>query len=99
MATEPARLSGVQLIDAERMRQIEREGYTPDHDDRYISSALALAGACYALHAAGRLDAQAHWPFDEEWWKPSAGDPIRDLTKAGALIAAEIDRLQRLVGG
>lgn len=33
------------------------------------------------------------WPWDESWWKPE--DPIRNLVKAGALIAAEIDRLQR----
>jgi hypothetical protein len=38
---------------------------------------------------AGRL-----WPWDPSWWKPSP-DPIRNLVKAGALIAAEIDRLQR----
>lgn len=34
------------------------------------------------------------WPWDDERWKP-ARNRIRDLTKAGALIAAEIDRLQR----
>ena len=36
------------------------------------------------------------WPvaWDESWWKPS-DDPVRNLVKAGALIAAEIDRLQR----
>jgi hypothetical protein len=36
------------------------------------------------------------WPYEwgEEAWKPSP-DPIRNLVKAGALIAAEIDRLQR----
>lgn len=36
----------------------------------------------------------AAWPWDENWWKPSL-DPIRNLVKAGALLAAEIDRLQR----
>jgi len=35
------------------------------------------------------------WPWDEEWWKPD-NDAVRNLAKAGALIAAEIDRLQRL---
>lgn len=34
------------------------------------------------------------FPWDEEWWKPS-DDPIRNLVKAGALIVAEIERLQR----
>ena len=33
------------------------------------------------------------WPWDKKWWKPS-DDPIKNLIKAGALIAAEIDRLQ-----
>ena len=36
-----------------------------------------------------------YWPWDMKWWKPSDEDPIRNLVKAGALIAAEIDRLQR----
>ena len=33
------------------------------------------------------------WPWGDEYWKPK--DPINDLIRAGALIAAEIDRLQR----
>lgn len=33
------------------------------------------------------------WPWDESYWNPQ--DPMRDLVKAGALIAAEIDRLLR----
>ncbi len=40
-----------------------------------------------------------YWPWSPEWFKPGAhdteADRIRELTKAGALIAAEIDRLQR----
>ena len=34
------------------------------------------------------------WPWEKKDWKPS-GDPIKNLVKAGALIAAEIDRIQR----
>ena len=34
------------------------------------------------------------WPFEDAAWKPSH-DPVKNLVKAGALIAAEIDRLQR----
>jgi hypothetical protein len=33
------------------------------------------------------------WPWDGEWWKPNYNDPVRNLVKAGALIAAEIDRV------
>lgn len=33
------------------------------------------------------------WPFDDGWWKPS--NRRADLVKAAALIAADIDRLDR----
>lgn len=33
------------------------------------------------------------WPWDDKWWKPT--DRRRDLVKAGALILAEIERLDR----
>lgn len=36
------------------------------------------------------------WPWKVFWWKPTPDDRIRELTKAGALILAEIDRLQRI---
>lgn len=42
------------------------------------------------------LDPVYGWGWSLDWWKPS-DDPIRNLVKAGALIAAEIDRLQRAV--
>lgn len=35
------------------------------------------------------------WPWHRDWWKPTPDNRIRELVKAGALIAAEIDRLQR----
>ena len=33
------------------------------------------------------------WPWARKWWKPK--DPRRDLIRAGALIVAEIERLDR----
>jgi hypothetical protein len=42
----------------------------------------------------GRTDVPANWPdWDGDWWKPS--DRRRNLVKAGALILAEIERLDR----
>ncbi len=35
-----------------------------------------------------------NWPWSPEWWKPTPDDRIRELVKAGALIAAAIDSLQ-----
>jgi hypothetical protein len=36
------------------------------------------------------------WPWFQERWKPTPDNRIRELVKAGALIAAEIDRMLRL---
>ena len=83
----------------ERRRQISVEGWTPEHDDGHRHDDLPRAAACYALSAAGyRGDDPAHlrfWPWLGRWWKPST--PRRDLVKAGALILAEIERLDRRV--
>ena len=80
---------------AERRRQIESEGWTPNGDDKYRMSDLSTAAACYALtgNADARDDVPQIWPWAPEWWKP-AGDR-RNLVKAGALILAEIERLDR----
>ena len=52
-----------------------------------------MAAACYAVPD---VFSQGYWPptWDFSWYKPTTR--IRDLVKAGALIAAEIDRHQRI---
>ena len=86
---------------AERRRQVEQEGWTHEHDEGHPFGELAEAAACYAAACAdpegsdvplGRLG--VHWPWIACWWKPSK-DPRRNLVKAGALILAEIERLDR----
>ncbi|WP_412021498.1 hypothetical protein [Burkholderia cepacia] len=81
---------------AERRRQIEREGWTPKHDDEHDCGELVEAAACYALHGGDpdpREEVPAGWPWDPDWWKPAS--ERRNLVKAGALILAEIERLDR----
>lgn len=90
--------TGIQLIAEERQRQIEQEGFTPERDKQYKEGELSLAGAAYAVAEDVRGSYQDHvyphwWPWDEKWWKPTPDNRIRELQKAGALIAAEIDRL------
>lgn len=96
-------------IAAERKRQIEVEGWTAEHDADHSDGALARAAGCYALYAGGMTDMGCdrpgdisdddrwsmpqHWPWACEWWKPK--DARRDLVRAGALIVAEIERLDR----
>ncbi len=89
-------MSGSHLIAAERQRQIEREGWTPEHDDTHSEGELAQAAVLYArppLGSGWRASAPAGWPFETTAWKPRG--QIANLIRAGALIAAEIDRLQR----
>lgn len=97
---------GVGLIAQERLRQIEKEGWSKDHDAHHDMGELAKAAACYACPNAIREFASQRghvqydsvdrpdtltWPFEQEELK--LGSEIRNLVKAGALIAAEIDRL------
>jgi len=89
--------TGAEQISAERARQVEVEGHDDGHDSNHRDGELAYAAMCYAApcHAFPNQDFPALWPWDYMWWKPSR-DPVRNLVKAGALIAAEIDRLQRM---
>lgn len=77
---------------AERRRQVEAEGWTPEHDGLHSTQELAFAAACYATADAGDPP-PAVWPWHLSWWKPA--DRRRNLEKAGALILAEIERLDR----
>ncbi len=87
----------VRDVIAERQRQIKVEGFDAKHDDVETNGELAGAAACYALngivHAGAKRAIEKFWPWEPEWWKP--GDRRRDLVKAGALILAEIERLDR----
>lgn len=87
---------GAQAIAEERMRQVQAEGWTPEHDDEHRREELTKAAVAYVVYG-GRVrfvDPPFSWPWDAAWWKPK--DRRSDLVRAGALIAAEIDRLDRL---
>jgi len=95
--------TGIELIAEERQRQIDEEGWTLEHDSFHSKGELAAAASCYAYPQYDEVKAHVsvllgnkpipeNWPFDAEWWKPK--DELRNLIRAGALIAAEIDRLQ-----
>lgn len=97
-------MNGIELIAAERQRQIDVEGWTAEHDADHDRGDLADAAHAYLHHAGkqiatGRIDVYPSkvpsiWPWENSWWKPS-DDPIRNLEKAGALLAAQIDVLLR----
>lgn len=90
------KLSGVGWIAKERKRQIQEEGWTAEHDDKWVGGELLKAANSYIWASLSLVLAKRTWPWDAEWFKPKSH--LRNLVKAGALIAAEIDRLQRKEG-
>lgn len=108
-ASTPRAWNGAERIADERKRQkaptyAAGEGYTADHDSRHKGGELIMAAACYMKAASGMPRENAAepdraaitgWPFEPESFKP-AGCTVRNLVIAGALLAAEIDRI--LVG-
>lgn len=120
--------SGIELIEEERKRQIDAEGWNKFHDDDHGNMELTGAACSYAANAINKhynenkvrfqinLPAETNlqagntgdrgdrqlrkagwydgWPWDGEWDKRKKHDKLRSLVIAGALIAAEIDRLQ-----
>lgn len=88
--------TGIELIAEERQRQIEVEGFSVENDRKYICGELTDAAICYAMRRYWKMrlntSTEMLWPLDMKY-KPSENNRIRDLVKAGALIAAEIDRL------
>ena len=96
--------TGIQIISKERQRQIDKEGWTADHDAaEHHPDELAAAAGCYALAGETRgtfryKELLQLWPWDMKWWKPTPYDRVRELAKAGALIAAEIDLINGVDG-
>jgi hypothetical protein len=98
----PRPSAGVAAIAEERARQVAKEGWTPEHDDDHDNGSLAAAAATYALVAREQALGDKGpfrsnpdlWPWEAKWFKPR--DQRRNLVRAGALIAAELDRLDRI---
>lgn len=87
-------------VAAERLRQVSVEGYKPERDDCYTSGEMAQAAGAYAIYSTFERDGSSLsmaaanlFPWDMVHWK--AVDHRRNLVKAGAMILAEIERLDR----
>lgn len=85
------------MIAQERERQIIQEGYTLTHDDEHTEGQLALLAAAYALSSRreipdGGVAKEVAEQVDIYDWPFNPKNPIRDLTRAGALILAELER-------
>jgi hypothetical protein len=95
-------MTGARLIQEERDRQRAVEKWTAEHDDQHSKGELAIAAAvlaCKCTDAFVDCDKIGLGQFVVDPWGLSTkhrGNRKRQLVIAGALIAAEIDRLERL---
>lgn len=88
--------TAIAMIQEERQRQVAK-GYNAAHDDEHEDGELAAAAASFAAveskHARSRV--RQLWPFDDHY-SDMENSTIRNLAKAGALIVAEMERVQRV---
>ena len=85
--------SGIGHIEAERHEQRVAHGYGPDHDQQHTDGSMVEA----AQHVLASITGHGHveWPWQNHGHNPVGKDKglLHDLRVAGALIAAEIDRI------
>ena len=86
-------MSIIEEIQDERRRQINVERFSRSHDDQHVHGDLARAAACYAIEDTWPRSSPLRWPWAAHWWKPKTAR--ENLIRAGALIVAEIERLDR----
>ena len=88
--------TGVGLIMEEREKHFSN--FDENHDDKWKHGELIKAAIYAALNGHGHIGPyeQIRWDKFQKNVKRDSNDPIANLVKAGALIAAEIDRIQSL---
>lgn len=81
---------------AERQRQIDAEGFTPEHDDEHGDGSLSIAALAFLDWVHGEYPdgfAPINWPWEPSAFRPK--DRRTALCKSAALLLAEIERLDR----
>ncbi|XZE37043.1 hypothetical protein SH501x_002639 [Pirellulaceae bacterium SH501] len=95
-------MNGLERIALEFGRQKNLADRNIEQDDDMDNGELAMAAMVYATPPDRRLfdtfGIPQDWPWSLDQWAPSPNDRIEELSKAGALIAAEIDRILRARG-
>ena len=95
-------LSGTEVIARQRAKDAAR--FSAEHDDHHHQRGqLVEAAMTYLQPESERACSDGlrsagvpyMWPWSSLSWNPSPEDRIKELGKVGALVAAEIDRLQR----
>ena len=96
--------SGIELIAKERDEQIKKHGYTTLKDAAHNANeqlSLAAGWLCYNEQGCADMEEVSEEQCPQGWnemlWAKMCAKPYKErLIIAGALIAAEIDRLNTL---
>lgn len=94
-------MNGAELITAERKAQTSVHGWTDEHDDQHQAGELANAAAYLAATRPGHPPSEIGAYLANKNRITGSGEAaardmrVKHLVIAGALCAAEIDRLQR----
>lgn len=85
--------TGIEQISEERLKQIAKHSYTAYHDIGYKNKELLLAAMTYLKKAMlnNGFNEEETWPFEKQYFNDEGY--VENLKKAGAFIAAELDRL------
>lgn len=96
-------MTGIELIAQERQEQIQKHKYDAEWDKVYVEGELlSFAHYCILHENDAERDNIGEYLFEEKWMnlelkrKVDLKSPLQRLIIAGALIAAEIDRIQKL---
>jgi len=85
----------LELVAEERTRQINKHGYTSEHDDDHVDGELADAAACYANTINSNDELIKYWPYEPEYLKKEEKTRKDQIITACAMLMAEYDRLER----
>lgn len=94
------------IVKNEREKQINKFGYTHEHDDEHTDGSIADAAACYATKKeivepvwfegySGLMGTFPVWPWDKEYFKIKKTRKEQIITSC-ALLMSEYERIIRL---
>jgi hypothetical protein len=86
----------LELVRAERLKQINKHGHTPEYDDDHVDGEIADAAACYANTINSNEELILYWPWEPEYFKKEEKTRKDQIITACAMLMAEHERLERL---
>ena len=83
-------MNAIELIQREREEQVEKHGFDAAHDDAHQKGEIKQAALAILI------EHHNYWPWQMSHFRKIVAKPRKEkLIIAGALIVAEIERLQR----